>query len=192
MGAWVSNPPKPILATLCLAHWHSDPMLLRLWTQSSEKPYRFFKHIISGWGFKNITNHLKVLVQCGSIVPSSWGPIYRHGHCKEFPLNYMTTPCQQVFPFFSCYSGLNLHRCSTLLWKRNIFSIWIEWNLHNYIRVGAGLWAQSFRATPANVFIFHRSPRDLKNCELLRFGVRLKLILRTCSHVKVLMQQFNK
>lgn len=67
-GAWVSNPPKPILATLCLAHWHSDPMPLRLWTQILEKPYRFFKHIISGWGFKNITNHLKVLVQCGSII----------------------------------------------------------------------------------------------------------------------------
>lgn len=67
-GAWVSNPSKPILATLCLAHWHSDPMPLRLWTQILEKPYRFFKHIISGWGFKNITNHLKVLVQCGSII----------------------------------------------------------------------------------------------------------------------------
>lgn len=45
-------------------------MLLRLWTQSLEKLYRFFKHIISGLGFKKITNHLKVLVQCGGIVKS--------------------------------------------------------------------------------------------------------------------------
>lgn len=83
-GAWVSNPPKPILATLCLAHWHSDPPPLRLWTQILEKPYRFFKHIISGWGFKNITNHLKVLVQCGSIILVFGGSFTRMGPVRSF------------------------------------------------------------------------------------------------------------
>lgn len=161
---------KPILATLCLAHWHSDPVLLRLWTQSSEKPYRFFKHIISGWGFRNITNHLKVLVQCGSIIPGSRGPIYRLGHCKKFPVNSTTTLYHRFFSRFYCWRSLNPHRCLTLLWKQYIFFIWIEWKLHNYFRVVAGLCkAQHLKrdvsALPSTfeyVLVFHCSHQDKK------------------------------
>lgn len=137
-------------------------MLLRLWTQSSEKLYRCFKHIISGWGFKNITNHLKVLVQCGSIVPGSQGPIYRHGHCKEFPVNYMTTWCQQVF-----FKLLLLERLkSTPMFDFTVETAhfphlnWVD--LHNYIRAGAGATFPSYPLLLKLYLFFIAVPEILK------------------------------
>lgn len=78
------SPPKPVLATLCLARWHCDPMLSqtlnsKLW----ESRIASLNTLSADLGFKNITNHLKVLVQCGSVIKAFLCPFTGLGHCKN-------------------------------------------------------------------------------------------------------------
>lgn len=173
-------------------------MLLSLWTQSSEKPYRFFKHIISGWGFKNITNHLKVLVQCGSIVPGSWGPIYRLGHCKKFPVNSMTTLYQQVFFMLLLLEQLK----STPMLETEHFLYWNELNescliISAWVQVCIkhGTWSALFPRYPVllKMYLFFVAVTKIWEKKKKRQrSTALWRQIKTCSYVKVLMLQFNK